>query len=410
MTADAPAIDSRYILDLPEEEAVNLSPAAIAKIRETKPVAYIPCMSVWLITKADDVISTMRNQALFRIFIPECTTLPILGPIYIQGEINQDQYTRIRKGSDAALNPKAMQSVVPNIMVPCIDAQLDRIADLKTFDLLDDVFGPMNFDAMKRILGVPHIDNGTMKRWYEGIHESLENLVADPARIERARQLGLEIDEVFRPIVLEKEANPDGSLIAHMLATAEGQTSEERRAFIMGHIKTLLLAGVQEGAHASVNTFIGLHTSPGDLAKFKTDPKKYVDLAVEESVRWLPPVAATHRRTTQPVEISGVSIPAQADLLISMASASRDPSKWGADADAFVLERFARDRSEREAQLGFGHLPRFCQGAPFIRKFVHEGMVRLFQRFPTIRPDPAYDWVPAGGLMSNYCHLRCVVD
>jgi cytochrome P450 len=410
MTANAADIESRFILDLPEAEVIGAGPEFLARLRRDMPIAYIPSMSVWLITKADDAAYTIRNPDLFWAFVPEHTTEPILGSVFISGDISPEQYTRIRKGGDAALNPKAMKRTVPEAVIPAIEAQLDRLKGRMKFDLLDDMFGPVNFDAMKYILGIPHIPNETMMRWYEGIHECIENLSADPQKMARGRQLSAEIDEVFIPIVAQKDAAPDGSLIAHMLAFAEGDTLDARRQFIMGHIKTLLLAGVQEGAHACVNAVIGLLSSPNDMERFKAEPDKFADLLTEETVRWMPPVAAIHRRTTQVVEIRGARIPAQHDLLISLASASRDEEKWGDDAELFVLDRFSRDRANRQPQIGFGHMPRFCQGAPFIRNFVHQGLSRLFKRFPTLRPDPDYEWRVPSGLLSNYCHMRCVVD
>lgn len=411
MSVDVASIDSRYILDLSEAELFKTGPEFLNRMRTEMPVAFIPCMSIWLLTDTSDVLATMRDQENFWTYLPENTTVA-LGKVYIQGDITLDQYQRIRKGGDAALNPRQMQKAVPDFMIPCIDANLDRLeqSGVRSFDLFDDLVSPMNFDVMKRILGVPHIDNVTMKRWFDVINEGFENFTSDPVKIQRAHDLSAEVNEVFRPIALEKEQNPDGSLIAHMMEYAQGDTFEERHAFIMGHIKNLLVAGAQEGGHACVNAMIGLHTDPAGLARFKEDPAKYVGLVVEETVRWMPPAAYVHRQSLNAVEIHGVPIPKGSDLIVSTYAANLDPALWGDDANKFVFDRFGRDKSDRHAQIGFGQTPRFCPGAPFIRTFVPNVLTRLFARFPSIRPDPAHDWRAPGSIFSNFYHLHCLID
>jgi cytochrome P450 len=411
MSAIPANIDSSVVLNLPDEEVMKAGPNLLARLRKEMPVAYLPGMKMWLLTDTSDVLKTMRDQEHFWTYLPENTTVA-LGKIYIQGDITQDQYLRLRRGGDAAFNPKAMHQAVQDIMIPCIDSVLDRLEEskVKKFDLFDDVVSQMNFDVMKNILSTPHTSNATMKRWFDGVNEGFENFTSDPEKLKRAHDIGAEINEAFRPIIEDKAANPDQSLISHLLSFAEGNTVEERRLFIMGHIKILLVAGAQEGAHTCINTMIGLHTSPSDLAKFKSDPEKYISLAVEETVRWMPPAAYVHRCVKKATQVHGVQLDVGSDLIVSTYAANLDPQLWGNDATEYVMERFGRDKEHRHSQMGFGVPPRFCPGAPFIRTFVPTALTRLFARFPSIRPDPEHGWRVPGSIFSNFYHMRCVID
>jgi hypothetical protein len=80
--------------------------------------------------------------------------------------------------------------------------------------------------------------------------------------------------------------------------------------------------------------------------------------AVEEVLRYDSSVIHWRRRTTRPVELSGVELPEGADVLVSIGAANRDPEVF-ADPDRFDIRR--REASEH---LSFGNGPHYCLGAP----------------------------------------------
>jgi cytochrome P450 len=85
-----------------------------------------------------------------------------------------------------------------------------------------------------------------------------------------------------------------------------------------------------------------------------------VPTAIEEVLRYLPPVWFLVRQTTTDVELAGQHIPAGQIALAWMASANRDPAQF-ANPDRFDIER------EPNRHLGFGHGIHFCVGAPLAR-------------------------------------------
>src|SRR5205823_11228492 len=86
---------------------------------------------------------------------------------------------------------------------------------------------------------------------------------------------------------------------------------------------------------------------------------------------------ATYRYTTQPLELGGVRIPAGEFVMVSLASANRDGTRF-ADADRVDVTR------NPVGHLAFGHGIHYCIGAPLARMEGEIAIGRLLERFPNL--------------------------
>ena len=100
--------------------------------------------------------------------------------------------------------------------------------------------------------------------------------------------------------------------------------------------------------------------------------------AVEEVLRYLPPVWFVVRRTTAAVELGGVEIPAGQVVLPWTASANRDPSRFP-DPDRLDIRR------DPNRHLAFGHGIHFCIGAPLARLEANVALPMLLEQLPELR-------------------------
>jgi cytochrome P450 len=115
--------------------------------------------------------------------------------------------------------------------------------------------------------------------------------------------------------------------------------------------------------------------------------------AVEEVLRFDSSVIHWRRRTTQPVVLSGVELPADADVLVAIGAANRDPEVFDDP------ERFDIRRREAAEHLSFGHGPHYCLGAPLARLEARVVLEELTAALPSLRlvPDQAYTFSPIIG-------------
>ena len=100
-----------------------------------------------------------------------------------------------------------------------------------------------------------------------------------------------------------------------------------------------------------------------------------VEAAVEESLRYDPPVLGLYRNTTRDVTLHDVTIPANTKVLINYAAANRDPEVFP-NPNEFDLRR------ERKRHMSFGLGVHFCLGAPMARLEAEIVLHVLVRRLP----------------------------
>jgi cytochrome P450 len=121
---------------------------------------------------------------------------------------------------------------------------------------------------------------------------------------------------------------------------------------------------------------------PALMAEMRADTSRLRNM-LEESLRvdaplqWIPRVARVD------TEVGGVEIPKGSYLIVMIASANRDPAKWGEDAEAFCPHR-----ANAIDHLSLGKGPHFCIGAPLGRLEAQIAFERLFARLENIRLAP----------------------
>jgi cytochrome P450 len=107
------------------------------------------------------------------------------------------------------------------------------------------------------------------------------------------------------------------------------------------------------------------------------DDPGLVPSAVEEMIRYNPPVHHFRRTATQDTEIRGVKIRENDKLVMWYPSANRDEEVFP-DAQAFQVRRSPNEH------LGFGIGEHFCLGANLARLELHTAIRELTARLPDI--------------------------
>ncbi len=121
----------------------------------------------------------------------------------------------------------------------------------------------------------------------------------------------------------------------------------------------LLVAGHETTVGLIANAMLALLRNPGQLAALTAEPR-LAAAAVEETLRYDPPVQLTGRVARGGMTIGTVEPPDGAVLLLLLAATGRDPAVF-ARPDTFDIGRGAREH------LAFAAGPHFCLGAPLAR-------------------------------------------
>src|SRR5207245_7842000 len=140
-------------------------------------------------------------------------------------------------------------------------------------------------------------------------------------------------------------------------ADLDGQrlTDEEIFAFL----RLLLPAGAETTYRSSSNLLFGLLTNPAQLDALRAD-RALMPQAIEEGLRWEPPLTTIVRTATRDTVVDGVDIPSGEIVITNMGSANDDEKYWERS------EEFDIHREQRQ-HLAFAFGPHMCLGIQLAR-------------------------------------------
>jgi cytochrome P450 len=190
----------------------------------------------------------------------------------------------------------------------------------------------------------------------------------------------------FNETIAARRAEPRDDLISDMTRLqAEGAPLSDTELRI--NLSALLIGGNLTTTDLIGNAVRLLLLNPDQLAKLKADPG-LVASAVEETLRYEPPVDITGRVASHDIEIGGCPVATKQSVMFFLRAANRDPEAFE-DPHAFDIAR------KRRPHVAFGGGAHICIGAPLARLEAQVALLKLFQRFPNLRlanPDEPPVW------------------
>lgn len=305
--------------------------------------------------------------------------------------VDPPDHTRLRRLVSAAFSVRRVEQMRPEVQ-SVVDGLLDAVADAgpdAEVDLVSSFAFPLPFAVICELLGVAEQDR-------ESLGSSLGTLLApaptdrDYARAEAASN---RVVAMLGALIDQKRRNPADDLVSALIAARDGESRLDERE-LRSTIFQLIVAGHDTTATLIGNSVVALCRNPEQLATLKADPTM-IPAAIEELLRYDAPVPhSTFRYTTEPIDVGGTTIPAGAQVIISLGAANRDETHF-VDADRLII-----DRDERH--LSFGHGVHFCLGAPLARLEGQIALESLLHRFPDLRLAVAGDqlrWGHGDGLV-----------
>jgi cytochrome P450 len=288
------------------------------------------------------------------------------------------QHTAMRKLVQQAFTPRALANMQPQIEVLATQLTDKILAGNSTFDLHDDFAFPLPVFIIAGLLGVPGHDLEQFKHWSDIQVAAMG--AEDPSQYasEQAAFFSYMLNHLRqrRTAISHQQHVPEDLLTLIAGAeTEDGQFINEADALSV--LMQLLVGGNETTTSLITNLVWRLLQEPTRWRLLLKKPG-LVDDAIEESLRFDPPVLGLYRNTTRAVVLHDVTIPANTKVLINYAAANRDPSVF-ADPDIFNIER------DRQRHLSFGLGVHFCLGAPMARLEAAIGLRALLTAMPNLR-------------------------
>ena len=139
----------------------------------------------------------------------------------------------------------------------------------------------------------------------------------------------------------------------------------------------LFVAGLDTTANAGAYMFEHIARHP-DIRRRLTDEPALIPGAIEEFLRYLTPLPAMARTTTEDVTIGDVTIPAGERVLLHWMAANHDPAEFP-DPDEFVIDRLPN------RHFSFGAGVHRCLGSNLARLELRVALEEVLRRIPDYR-------------------------
>lgn len=358
------------------------------------------------LTPDDTQVSVFGFEAVDRGFRDPVTLSssyyqPLLGAVIGRTILEMDppEHQRFRLLLQAAFSKKEMVRWEQEFVRDIVAHQLDRLAPRGRGDLAVDFAFHYPITVTATAAGLPVDDVAT---FYEQAALLTNVAVAEADRLRASEELG----KIVQRLIDERRREPRGDLIGILvdaeIASAHGGEPERLRDDeIVAFLRLLVPAGAQTTYRTLTNLLFALLTHPEQLDAITRD-RSLIPQAVEEGLRWEPPLLSFGRVATVDTEIAGCPVSAGTTVNLCVSHANRDPARWDA-ADEFDIFRPAR------AHLAFGQGNHVCLGIHFARMELRVALELILDRLPGLRLDPGADDVHIDGLASRTAlRLPCV--
>jgi len=371
MTKLAPIDDTITLADLTND------PFPIyRRLRRDAPVVRVASMGRTLVTRAADTKYVKDNPKLFSSDDPKT---PMTRAFQAHTLMRKDGADHMRERM--AMAPAFAPKVIKEEWVPAYERIAEeyvaRLPHGEVVDLFPMLAGPYAARGLAVLLGMEEATDTQMQRWSQTLIDGAGNFGLRDDLFAASDAANAEMNALLDTARERHLVTPNSSAYSVMLNAHDPIEMSQ----IYANIKIAIGGGINEPRDALLTILCGLLSNPDQLTEVKRNGDW--DKAFEEGIRWVAPISASGRVTTQDTEIRGHLIPKGETVMTIQASANRD-EEIHADGEDFNVYRAA------STHQSFGNGPHFCQGTHVARRAVGQVMLpMLFDRFPNMRiPEP----------------------
>jgi cytochrome P450 len=298
----------------------------------------------------------------------------IMGPVFGHSilEMDEPEHHTYRGLVQQAFSRKAMETWERDLVRGVVDEMLDEIVDAKRGDLVRSLTFPFPVLVIARMLGLPRED-------LPAFHRQAVEMISAGFEFDRAIAASNALYDYFCAIIADRRVHPSDDVISVLVqAELDGERLDD--AQICSFLRLLLPAGAETTYRSSSNLLYGLLTNPDQLDALRAD-RGLMNQAIEEGLRWEPPLLGIMRTATRDTVVEGMPIPAGSVVAVNIGSANHDERYWD-NAENFDLFRAPRQH------IAFAWGPHMCLGLHLARMETRVALTQILDRLPNVRLDP----------------------
>ncbi len=332
----------------------------------------------WVVSKYDDVVRISKDPATFSSHrggsnIEDYDEYDLNNIRMMLINMDPPQHVKFRRLVKKGFTPRMVAIMEPQIRDE-IDDIFASLPKERACDFVKHIAAELPLRVICRLMGVPFEDRSKIFDWSNRLIG-----FSDPefqTSLEDGRMAAMEL-WMYAESLAETRRGTEGEDLVRVLlnATVDGDslTEMEFDSFML----LLSVAGNETTRNAISAGLLTLLKHPDQWERLKNEPE-LIPTAVEEILRWHPPVMYFRRTATQDCEVRGQKIKEDDKLCIYYTSANRDEDIFE-NAGTFDIAR------QENHHLAFGVGQHFCLGASLARLEMQLLFEKLIEYMPDVR-------------------------
>lgn len=344
-------------------------------LREHAPVAWVPVLDGWLVTRRELCIEVMRDPVTFTVDDPRFSTAQVVGPSMLS--LDGSEHSRHRDPFVFAFRAGAVRDQFTDAVHHLARRRVELIRPEGRAELRRGLAGPLAVEVMTEALQLVGTQPSTLLSWYDAIVAAVNQISAGDVPGGEGREAFAQLTKAVLDTV-ETGAGP-------LAAAATSLTLEE----IASNAAVMLFGGIETAEGMTTNAFWHLLGDPMARAEVASDPS-LLPQVVEESLRLEPAAARVDRYATIDHDLGGAQIRAGNLVIVSLTAANRDP--------AFFPDphRFDWHRPNLRQHLTFAQGPHACIGIHLARLETLAALKAALELLPQLALQPSESIPPRG--------------
>lgn len=355
-------------IDLMSSEELKDPSISAKKLLKSEPAYYYDLYNppFYILSRYNDVRTALHDPETFMEGLGN-------GPNFVESNgILSDgkHHTLIRR----IVQPNFLMGSIANLekrLIEIAEELLESVVAKEVWDIHDDLSFPLPVIIICEILGIPTNDIKKFKKWADA---SVAQMCSEDP-LEFIEELSKK-DKYFLDLIHKKRNEQEEdtliSKIAHAKIDSEYLSDDES----VNLASQIFVAG-NETTTSLISNLIWRMLSIENLWKDFVEGKINIDNAINESLRFDPPLLGLFKTTTRDIDINGSTIPANTKVLMHYGAANRDPKVFSKPNEFDV----ARDGTK---VISFSVGIHICLGRELAKLETRVALDVLRKKFPNL--------------------------
>ena len=355
-------------IDLMSSEELKDPSISAKKLLKSEPAYYYDLYNppFYILSRYNDVRTALHDPETFMEGLGN-------GPNFVESNgILSDgkHHTLIRR----IVQPNFLMGSIANLekrLIEIAEELLESVVAKEVWDIHDDLSFPLPVIIICEILGIPTNDIKKFKKWADA---SVAQMCSEDP-LEFIEELSKK-DKYFLDLIHKKRNEQEEdtliSKIAHAKIDSEYLSDDES----VNLASQIFVAG-NETTTSLISNLIWRLLSIENLWKDFVEGKINIDNAINESLRFDPPLLGLFKTTTRDIDINGSTIPANTKVLMHYGAANRDPKVFSKPNEFDV----ARDGTK---VISFSVGIHICLGRELAKLETRVALNVLRKKFPNL--------------------------